>query len=598
MESSSSNSEERELQQMQLEERELHQKCLAGFKKLKIHLGNLHTSSIFTNKRPFENAFSIFFCEEQVTASDVPNKCWQKSFRDGAEWEPEAYKCLLLRSEVHAIKEIEKWLKESELQQQESLVTKSTTLEANLSIDGIALDASLVTEGIVMEACLVTEGATLEACLVNEGIGVNDNTGVMESSGTDRSRIENRSSDHESTSSRNDTDADIGPSYDSDTVTEVPHSSNNTFENVFAHRIQSHEQPESIPDTYKQQHDFFDSLINNLKCDVEKCNEVNREAQQANALLTKELDRYKGKEKHFAKDTTIESEYCKKIKLLNDEISYLKSQACEKDKTFTKEKEKYDDYVQPLLNRNNELEKRNQGFLKQINDLDNKHRKGLGFENQNDYVNPSLLNKAKELAPCLYNIDKMGKDELSDHKIISEEESKCEAEKCLKVKQRKSPLSYHGFVYAETQFEEPQKFPLKQEFFKTQFESAISESYSRVYKNEMFKQNSALENENSCLKKTITQLQNDFSKMEAQSIAFEIALQHKIQENNSLKTIETENENFVASLQIENAHLKQTYKDLFESIQNSRDEPNQCDDVKLKFDFDEIETQNIELEHK
>ncbi|GJR08559.1 hypothetical protein Tco_0791211 [Tanacetum coccineum] len=35
------------------------------------------------------------------------------------------------------------------------------------------------------------------------------------------------------------------------------------------------------------------------------------------------------------------------------------------------------------------------------------------------------------------------------------------AEKYLKVKQRKSPLSYHGFVYAETQFEEPPKVPLK-----------------------------------------------------------------------------------------------------------------------------------------
>ncbi|GJY36387.1 hypothetical protein Tco_0421765 [Tanacetum coccineum] len=62
--------------------------------------------------------------------------------------------------------------------------------------------------------------------------------------------------------------------------------------------------------------------------------------------------------------------------------------------------------------------------------------------------------------------------------------------------------------------------------------------------------------------------------------------------------MQTENENFVASLQIENAHLKQTYKDLFESIQSSRGETNQCDDVKLKFDFEEIETQNIELEHQ
>nr|GEU34456.1 hypothetical protein [Tanacetum cinerariifolium] len=142
---------------------------------------------------------------------------------------------------------------------------------------------------------------------------------------------------------RNDADADIGHSYDSDMVTEVPHSSNDTFQIVFG--IQSHEQPESIPDTHevnennsniisdipimdpdrnKEEHDdvdyeqqcaFFASLINNLKCDVKKCNEVNREAQQANTLLTNELERYKEKEKHFLKDMKIEYEYCKKIKL-------------------------------------------------------------------------------------------------------------------------------------------------------------------------------------------------------------------------------------------------------------------------------------------
>ncbi|GKE23895.1 hypothetical protein Tco_1435407 [Tanacetum coccineum] len=126
---------------------------------------------------------------------------------------------------------------------------------------------------------------------------------------------------------------------------------------------------------YEQQCALFDSFIDNLKCDVEKCNKVNREAQQSNALLTKELEIYKEKEKHFAKDKTIESEYCKTIKLLNNKISNLKYQACQNDKTFARENRKYDEYVQPLLKRKNELEKKNQEFLKQINDLDNKLRK-------------------------------------------------------------------------------------------------------------------------------------------------------------------------------------------------------------------------------
>ncbi|GJW64178.1 hypothetical protein Tco_0116062 [Tanacetum coccineum] len=110
--------------------------------------------------------------------------------------------------------------------------------------------------------------------------------------------------------------------------------------------------------------------------------------------------------------------------------------------------------------------------------------------------------------------------------------------------------------------------------------------------------NQTLVSENDCLKKTIAKLQQDFSKLEAQRIAFEIALQHKYQENNSLKTLQKENENFLASLQIENAHLKQTYKDLYESVQRSNVESNQCDEVKVKVNIDEIETNNIELEHR
>ncbi|GKE79737.1 hypothetical protein Tco_1549737, partial [Tanacetum coccineum] len=79
--------------------------------------------------------------------------------------------------------------------------------------------------------------------------------------------------------------------------------------------------------------------------------------------------------------------------------------------------------------------------------------------------------------------------------------------------------------------------------------------------------------------------------------AFEVT-QEFTRENNSLKALQKENENFMASLQIENAHLKQTYKDLFDSVQRSRVETNECDEVKVKVNFDEIETKNIELEYR
>nr|GEU49194.1 reverse transcriptase zinc-binding domain-containing protein [Tanacetum cinerariifolium] len=387
METSSLNSEEMELQQMQLDERELHKKCLALFEKLKKHLGFIHRRLLLRYLEELEKVIN------------------ERVLKYGA--------IRIKEKEVQAIKEIENRL----IQQQESLIT----------------------EGAAIEACLVTEGASLEACLVNEGITVNDNMGFMKCSRTElennssvtpfsRSEDENRSSDKDSSSLVNecsslgiDADADIRSSNDSNTLL----GANENYSNIIFDILDMDPNRDKEHDAfdYEKQRAFFASLINNLKCNVEKCNEVNREAQQANALLTNELERYKKKEKHFAKDMIIESEYYKKINLLNYEISYLRSQACEKDKTFAKENKKFDEYVQPLLNRKNELENKNQEFLKKINDLDNKLQKarqtdqtlrmllpkednvntgthGLGFENQNDYVNPSLLNKAKELAPC------------------------------------------------------------------------------------------------------------------------------------------------------------------------------------------------------
>ncbi|GJW65452.1 hypothetical protein Tco_0117336 [Tanacetum coccineum] len=93
-----------------------------------------------------------------------------------------------------------------------------------------------------------------------------------------------------------------------------------------------------------------------------------------------------------------------------------------------------------------------------------------------------------------------------------------------------------------------------------------------------------LKSHRNCQKK-IVELEKDLSKFEANSIAFEIALQYKSRENNYLKTLQKENENFMASLQIENAHLKQTYKDLFDLVQTSRVETNHCDEVNVKIEF-------------
>ncbi|GJW66820.1 hypothetical protein Tco_0121244 [Tanacetum coccineum] len=162
--------------------------------------------------------------------------------------------------EVQAIKEIEKRLKEREIQQQESLSTNGIALDASLVTDGTTLDASLVTEGATLEASLVIEGMVLDASLVDKQSTVDSSTSSEHHNESNSSGNENKSYDNESSSSGNDADVDIGPSYDSDIVSEVHHD---MFENMFAHGIQNHEQPEFIPDTYVV-NETNSSIISNI----------------------------------------------------------------------------------------------------------------------------------------------------------------------------------------------------------------------------------------------------------------------------------------------------------------------------------------------
>jgi predicted nucleic acid-binding Zn-ribbon protein len=159
---------------------------------------------------------------------------------------------------------------------------------------------------------------------------------------------------------------------------------------------------------------------------------------------------------------------------------------------------------------------------------------------------------------------------------------------------------------------------IQKEFFTNQIESFKSVSVSHEYENVNFEQTSSLKSKNLYLKKKITefskeaadvkeelskrtaQFKKHLAKLEAQSISFQLKLQEKnekMSSENSLTSVlkgkekifeencdnakikfdldelDTKNielEHAVASLQKENEHLKQTYKNLFDSIKRSR----------------------------
>ncbi|GJZ49737.1 hypothetical protein Tco_0603927 [Tanacetum coccineum] len=170
MESSSSNSEESELQQMQLEERELHQKCLAWFKELKSHLGNLHKFFEVHNTGPFEIAILILFHEEHQTFREkmyhnLNQLQWQLEIENLHSCDPKT--CLDYLEEIHklidervlkygelrmkerevqAIKEIEKRLKEREIHQKDFLFELKNEQNAGRRKAGLGLDFTAVME--------------------------------------------------------------------------------------------------------------------------------------------------------------------------------------------------------------------------------------------------------------------------------------------------------------------------------------------------------------------------------------------------------------------------------------------------------------------
>ncbi|GJU13703.1 hypothetical protein Tco_1136099 [Tanacetum coccineum] len=214
---------------------------------------------------------------------DVPQLHWKLERKSLHSYDPKT--CL---------DEIEKWLKEREIDQQECLVTEVTTLEANLSTDCTSLDASSVTEGAALEACLVTKGIAMDANLVAK----------------------------EST-------------YDSITS------------------------PEQLDKSSSSGND----------ADVERYSLIR-------LILT--------------------------LKKLILDLHMIVTQCLTLRKAG-----QTDQTLRMLIPKEDNV---------------NTRKQGLGFDNKNDVENSSLLNKAKALAPCLYNIDEMGKELLSDHKIISEEE--------------------------------------------------------------------------------------------------------------------------------------------------------------------------------
>nr|GFB40029.1 hypothetical protein [Tanacetum cinerariifolium] len=125
------------------------------------------------------------------------------------------------------------------------------------------LKASLVTKGITLEDNLVANESTYDFVRSSKQLDKSNNSGNDEDA--EKLLVDTVAFDIEN--------ADIGPSYESDIVSEIHHD---MFENVFAHGIQNHEQPESLPDIYvvDENNRNINSYILNMYPDRDKKNMI------------------------------------------------------------------------------------------------------------------------------------------------------------------------------------------------------------------------------------------------------------------------------------------------------------------------------------
>ncbi|GJR39032.1 hypothetical protein Tco_1214716 [Tanacetum coccineum] len=223
MESSNSNSKERELQLTQRLVKQRHSHCISWFEQLETYLLDLYLNSSSHVVDAFKPAFHSFFGEEhqtfrlkmfhnldqlrlqlerenllevnprtcldalqtlfkeffaskRVNSLEHLNQCWQKDFKEYTLCEPDTYRRDLLEnldtleavihragityeSENHNA--LSKSVNKTQLQQHKSLVTESTTLEANLNSDVKALDvgSAIINEVARQAICMIYKAA-------------------------------------------------------------------------------------------------------------------------------------------------------------------------------------------------------------------------------------------------------------------------------------------------------------------------------------------------------------------------------------------------------------------------------------------------------
>nr|GEY69991.1 integrase, catalytic region, zinc finger, CCHC-type, peptidase aspartic, catalytic [Tanacetum cinerariifolium] len=389
------------------------------------------------------------------------------------------------------------------------------------------------------------------------------------------------------------TQTDKAPVYDSDGLAEV-HNYENCYDNEIFNMFTQEEQYtallEPIPEPHQvlqndnnvisevssvaqsggtvEQHPknveetraLYDSLYNNLAIEVEKVNTVNRKLSETNAELTTELARYKNQERCFeisqekydklerCYQKSVYQEQClskkinalhlssgKQIMTLNEEISYLKKQLSVKKSTVSSLLEEKKRLKSDFKIRKDELLDKKIQLEKKIKELDNILVK---MADESLTKHKALELKIERLLRAVVSQDIMS---LVQHNSVNEtsnlqselERTKERFENCIIKKENEYAKLWNDW-YKKCE---------ECKFNKISYDKAYNDMQQKIeWLQAWLGDLKGKSKDTSCVSDTLN------------------PLSHKLENEN------VELEFMVLNYAKENAHLKATYKNLFESI--------------------------------
>ncbi|GJY82853.1 hypothetical protein Tco_0496229 [Tanacetum coccineum] len=306
---------------------------------------------------------------------------------------------------------------------------------------------------------------------------------------------------------------------------------------------------------------YHESLFHNLAAEVEKVNSVNRKMKETNANLTIELARYKNQEKCFeiSQEKYDKLERCKQITDLNEEISNLNNQLSKEKSIVSSLQEEKKRLKSDFKIREDELLDKQIQLENKIKELDNilvkmgqsiqtmhmlspkpdsfyhtKQKMALGYQN------PFYLKQAQQEQQSLYN----GKVLLGKHDppdvYDSEETLELAQEKAAKFVRDFNPLAKE----ADESFAKHKALELEIERL---LRAVVSQDIMSVVQNPTVLQAPAGDPQGKC--KDTPCVSDTLDPL-----------------SQKLKNENVELEFHVLNYAKENAHLKTTYKNLFDSI--------------------------------